>query len=71
MPTTQSYIDATSVASAETYDNIDPSSGRSLGAVARGGADEIDRAVIAAQRSSRQVETNRARGPVQNPHSDR
>jgi aldehyde dehydrogenase (NAD+)/betaine-aldehyde dehydrogenase len=53
MPITQSYIDATSVASVDTYDNIDPSNGRSLGAVARGGAAEIDRAVTAARRASK------------------
>jgi len=50
---TQSFIDGESVASAEVYDNIDPSSGRSLGAVARGGADEIDHAVASARRATR------------------
>jgi aldehyde dehydrogenase (NAD+)/betaine-aldehyde dehydrogenase len=48
-PATQSFIDGESVASAQSYDNIDPSTGRSLGAVARGGVDEIDRAVTAAR----------------------
>jgi aldehyde dehydrogenase (NAD+) len=41
------------VASSESYDNIDPSTGRSLGAVARGGADEVDRAVVAARQASK------------------
>lgn len=53
MVATLSFIDGKSVASAEVYDNIDPSSGRSLGPVGRGGADEVDRAVRAAQRASR------------------
>jgi len=46
---TQSFIDGESVASTECYDNIDPATGRSLGPVARGGADEIARAVAAAR----------------------
>jgi aldehyde dehydrogenase (NAD+) len=50
---TQSFIDGESVASPEVYDNVDPSTGRSLGPVARSGANEIDRAVSAARRSSR------------------
>ncbi|BBZ41508.1 aldehyde dehydrogenase family protein [Mycobacterium conspicuum] len=53
MPVTQSFIDGESVASAQVYDNIDPSSGKSLGAVARAGGDEVDRAVTAAKRASR------------------
>lgn len=48
METTQSFIGGESVASPETYDNIDPATGQSLGPVARGGAAEIDRAVAAA-----------------------
>jgi len=48
---TLSFIDGESVASPQVYDNIDPSTGRSLGAVARGGADEIDCAVTAARRA--------------------
>ena len=48
MSVTQSFIAGQSVASAETYDNIDPATGQSLGAVARAGADEIDRAATAA-----------------------
>jgi aldehyde dehydrogenase (NAD+) len=50
--TTQSFIDGKSVTSAEVYDNIDPSTGRSLGPVARAGADEVDRAVEAARHAS-------------------
>jgi aldehyde dehydrogenase (NAD+) len=46
---TQSFIDGESVASTDCYDNIDPATGRSLGAVARGGADEVARAVAAAR----------------------
>ena len=38
---TESFIDGVSVGSADTYDNVDPSTGRVLGAVARAGADEI------------------------------
>lgn len=53
MPVTQSFIDGQSVASAQVYDNIDPSSGRSLGAVARAGDEEVDRAVAAAKRASK------------------
>jgi len=53
-PVTQSFIDGESVASAQLYDNIDPATGRSLGAVARGGADEVARAVTAARAASRQ-----------------
>ena len=37
------------MASRDTYDNIDPASGRVIGAIARGGADEVDRAVAAAR----------------------
>ena len=46
---TQSFIGGESVASADTYDNIDPATGQALGAVARAGAEEVDRAVQAAQ----------------------
>nr|WP_141817596.1 aldehyde dehydrogenase family protein [Ornithinimicrobium humiphilum] len=45
---TQSFIDGESVPSADTYDNIDPATGRSLGPVARSGTEEVDRAVQAA-----------------------
>lgn len=53
MSVTQSFIDGESVASADVYDNVDPSTGRSLGAVARAGEDEVDRAVAAATRASK------------------
>jgi len=53
-PVTQSFIDGESVASEKSYDNIDPSTGRSLGAVARGGGDEIDHAVTAARSAVKQ-----------------
>ncbi|MGE2815798.1 aldehyde dehydrogenase family protein [Mycobacterium heidelbergense] len=49
MTITQSFIDGESVASVDLYDNIDPATGRSLGPVARGGSDEVDRAVTAAR----------------------
>jgi aldehyde dehydrogenase (NAD+) len=39
---TLSFIGGEPVASRDLYDNIDPATGRSIGAVARGGADEID-----------------------------
>jgi aldehyde dehydrogenase (NAD+) len=51
---TQSFIDGQSVASPEQYDNIDPATGRSLGAVARGASDEVDHAVGAARAASTQ-----------------
>ncbi|MED5815330.1 aldehyde dehydrogenase family protein [Mycolicibacterium sp. 050232] len=49
--TTESFIDGVSVPSPQQYDNIDPATGRSIGAVARGGTDEVDRAVTAARRA--------------------
>jgi aldehyde dehydrogenase (NAD+) len=55
--TTQSFIDGHPVVSAQVYDNIDPSTGRSLGPVARGGPDEVDRAVSAARRNFRNWRT--------------
>lgn len=48
METTQSFINGQSVASADTYDNIDPATGKSLGPVARSGEKEVDQAVEAA-----------------------
>ncbi|GAA1136957.1 aldehyde dehydrogenase family protein [Ornithinicoccus hortensis] len=48
METTQSWINGESVPSADTYDNVDPATGRTIGLVARAGADEVDRAVAAA-----------------------
>jgi aldehyde dehydrogenase (NAD+)/betaine-aldehyde dehydrogenase len=49
---TESFINGESVSSADSYDNIDPSTGLTLGPVARGGGDEIDRAVSAARDAS-------------------
>jgi aldehyde dehydrogenase (NAD+)/betaine-aldehyde dehydrogenase len=51
MKATESFIDGRSVPSCEVYDNIDPSTSLSLGAVARGGADEVDQAVQAARKA--------------------
>ncbi|OBB82201.1 aldehyde dehydrogenase [Mycobacterium colombiense] len=53
MTTTQSFINGESVSSPDVYDNIDPATGRSLGPVARGGSDEVDRAVRAARAASK------------------
>jgi aldehyde dehydrogenase (NAD+)/betaine-aldehyde dehydrogenase len=53
MSATQSFIGGESVPSADAYDNVDPATGRSLGAVGRGGADEVDRAVAAARAASK------------------
>ncbi|MQY21586.1 aldehyde dehydrogenase family protein [Nocardia macrotermitis] len=53
MATTQSYVGGRSIASAESYPNIDPATGRSLGDVARAGHDEIDQAVRAARAALR------------------
>jgi len=50
---TESFIDGASVSSAESYPNIDPSTGAALGDVARAGVSEIDQAVTAARRASR------------------
>ncbi|MGH3251000.1 MAG: aldehyde dehydrogenase family protein [Trebonia sp.] len=51
---TESFIDGGSVRSAETYPNIDPSTGAALGDVARAGDGEIDQAVTAARRAQRE-----------------
>jgi aldehyde dehydrogenase (NAD+)/betaine-aldehyde dehydrogenase len=51
---TESFIDGASVSSAQTYPNIDPSTGSVLGDVARAGDKEIDQAVAAARRASRE-----------------
>jgi aldehyde dehydrogenase (NAD+)/betaine-aldehyde dehydrogenase len=50
---TLSFIGGEPVASRDLYDNIDPATGRSIGAVARGGAAEIDNAVTAARAASK------------------
>ncbi|MGI5218854.1 aldehyde dehydrogenase family protein [Nocardia sp. CA-290969] len=57
MSATESFIDGAAVSSAEVYDNIDPSTSRSLGPVARGGPEEVDRAVGAARRAQRRWRT--------------
>ncbi len=54
MSTTASFINGQFVDSVDTYENIDPSTGKSIGLVARGGADEIDRAVQAARAAQRE-----------------
>jgi acyl-CoA reductase-like NAD-dependent aldehyde dehydrogenase len=42
---TESFIGGKPVSSGETYANVDPSTGRTLGQVARAGDKEIDRAL--------------------------
>lgn len=49
MHITQSFIGGKSVESADTFENIDPATGLALGLIARGGTDEVDRAVRAAR----------------------
>ena len=49
MEITQPFVNGQSLAVRDTYANIDPSTGASLGRVARSGASEIDRAVEAAR----------------------
>jgi aldehyde dehydrogenase (NAD+)/betaine-aldehyde dehydrogenase len=51
VPVTESFIAGASVPSPEHYDNIDPSTGLVIGQVARGGADEVDRAVHAGRKA--------------------
>lgn len=53
MSLTSSFIGGTVVASADTYDNVDPSTGRVLGQVARGTEEDVDRAVEAARSTQR------------------
>ena len=50
---TESFIGGAPVPSAETYPNVDPSTGAVLGDVARAGAKEVDQAVTAARHASR------------------
>ncbi|MCD4536601.1 aldehyde dehydrogenase family protein [Nocardioides sp. cx-169] len=52
-PVTQSYVGGRSIEATSTYENIDPSTGHTLGDVARGGEAEIDLAVAAARSASR------------------
>lgn len=54
MSTTRSFVDGQYLDTADTYDNIDPSTGAVIGQVARGGDAEIDRAVAAARRANRE-----------------
>jgi aldehyde dehydrogenase (NAD+) len=51
---TLSFVNGAPLASSESYDNIDPSTGLVLGTIARGGADEIDAAVAAARTAQRE-----------------
>ncbi len=53
MTVTESWIAGRAVGAAEVYDNIDPSTGRVVGQVSRGGATEIDQAVQAAAEAHR------------------
>jgi aldehyde dehydrogenase (NAD+)/betaine-aldehyde dehydrogenase len=53
MATTRSFINGVSVDSPEWYENIDPSTGRSLGTVARATAQQVDSAVFAARAANR------------------
>jgi aldehyde dehydrogenase (NAD+) len=50
---TESFINGASVSTPDTYENIDPSTGRALGDVSRAGEAEIDHAVAAAREASR------------------
>jgi aldehyde dehydrogenase (NAD+) len=54
MSVTTSFIDGGAVASADTYPNIDPSTGGTLGEVARSGRAEVDQAVETARRAQRE-----------------
>ncbi|WP_032402314.1 aldehyde dehydrogenase family protein [Rhodococcoides fascians] len=47
------FIDGKTVKTADTFEVIDPSTGKALAAVSRGGQDEIDLAVEAARRASK------------------
>ncbi|WP_256842204.1 aldehyde dehydrogenase family protein [Ornithinimicrobium cryptoxanthini] len=53
MALTSSYIGGQDVPSTDTYPNIDPATGRSLGDVTLGSADEVDRAVACAAATQR------------------
>lgn len=52
-PQTSSFIAGRHLPSLRTYRNIDPATGKVLGAVSRAGADEVDRAVAAATAAQR------------------
>ncbi|MDO5712569.1 MAG: aldehyde dehydrogenase family protein, partial [Micrococcales bacterium] len=49
METTKNFIDGVEVDAADVYDNIDPATGGTLGAVSRSGEAEVDRAVTVAK----------------------
>ena len=49
METTTNFIDGAAVGAEQTYDNIDPATGAVIGAVARSGEAEVDRAVAVAK----------------------
>src|SRR5260370_32677018 len=51
---TESFIDGATVRSDETNPNVDPSTGGTIGDVARAGDKEIDQAVTAARRANRE-----------------
>jgi aldehyde dehydrogenase (NAD+) len=51
---TEAFIAGNHVASRDTYDNIDPATGCSLGAVARTTAEDVDHAVTSAAQAQRQ-----------------
>jgi aldehyde dehydrogenase (NAD+) len=53
MTHTQSFIDGEFVDAATSYENIDPSTGQSLGTVARSTAAEVDSAVTAARKAQK------------------
>jgi len=54
MSSTCSFIGGESVDTADSYDNVDPSTGAVLGTVSRGGTNEVDRAVQAARAANRE-----------------
>ncbi|MEV1025238.1 aldehyde dehydrogenase family protein [Streptomyces sp. NPDC050264] len=52
-----SLIDGRTVGTSEVYENIDPSTGRSLGDVSRAGAEQVDEAVATARTAQRSWRT--------------
>ncbi|MFJ9089547.1 aldehyde dehydrogenase family protein [Streptomyces sp. NPDC102384] len=52
-----SLIDGRTVGTSEVYENIDPSTGRSLGNVSRAGAEQVDEAVATARTAQRSWRT--------------
>ncbi|MFE5027522.1 aldehyde dehydrogenase family protein [Streptomyces sp. NPDC056656] len=52
-PSVASFIDGRTVATSAVYENIDPSTGRSLGEVSRAGAAQVDEAVATARAAHR------------------